>query len=253
MSNTASKVFVLGPSGGGKSSSLRGLDPKVTCYINTDRKEPPLEGWVDNYKTVFTPEGLPDWTKSNYIEPSLPSTVIKAFIEWERREDIQNIILDTATHMIMADYIENAIGKDYKEYQKMGKNFYSLMDLMLDSKKNCIIYAHSELSFNEMGDKILKMATPGGKMIDGFVPPSFFTTVLHTHMEVKDKKQTYSFRTRPDFNGDPVKNPARFVGEEATNALNYLEPNNIQIILDKLEAFRKGIKPVEQPKVEVKK
>lgn len=237
----ASKVMVLGPSGGGKSSSLRGLDPKVTGYINADRKEPPLEGWMDKYKQILLPSGIPDWEKSNYCEPSMPSTVLKAFVEWEKREDLKHIVVDTVSHMIMADYIQNAIGKDFKEYQKMGKHFYELMDLVLDSRKNCLLYAHSELTFNDMGDKVLKMVSQG-KMIEGFVPPSFFTTVLHTHMEIKDKKHSYYFRTKPDFNGDPVKNPARFVGEEATNALDYLEPNNIGIILDKLSAFRKGEK-----------
>lgn len=241
MMTDASKVLVLGPSGGGKSSSLRGLSPKETGYINADRKEPPLEGWLDVYKTVLLPSGTPDWEKSNYVEPSLPSTVITAFKEWEKREDIKNIVLDTISHMIMADYIENAIGKDFKAYQGMGKNFYTVMDMVLDSRKNCLIYAHSELTFNEMGDKVLKMVSQG-KMIEGFVPPSFFTTVLHTHVEIKEKKPHYYFRTRPDFQGDPTKNPARFVGETAVNALDYLEPNNIGIILDKLSAFRKGTK-----------
>lgn len=240
MSNTASKIMVLGPAGGGKSSSLRGLDPKTTGYINADRKEPPLEGWVDKYKTVLLENGTPDWQKSNYIEPSLPSTVLKAFQEWEKREDIETLVLDTITHMILADYIENAIGKDYKEYQKMGKSFYSLMDTILDSKKNCVVYAHSEMTFNEMGDKTIQMVSQG-KMIQNFVPPSFFTTVLHTHMEIRDKKAQYFFRTTPSFNGDPIKNPARFKGEEATTALDPLEPNNIKVILDKLEKFRKGV------------
>lgn len=233
--------MVLGPSGGGKSSSMRSMNPKTTGYINSDRKEPPLEGWVDVYKTVLLPSGAPDWEKSNYVEPSMSSTVLKAFTEWEKRDDIEAIMLDTVSHMIMADYIDNAIGKDYKEYQKMGKSFYSLMDLVLDSRKNVVIYGHSEITFNDLGDKVIKMVSQG-KMIEGFVPPSFFTTVLHTHMEIKEKKHYYYFRTRPDFNNDPVKNPARFVGEEATNALDYLEPNNIRVILDKLSAFRKGEK-----------
>lgn len=237
----ASKIMVLGPTGGGKTTSMRNLDPKTTGIISPDRKESQIEGWEENYKTVLSPNGLPDWNKSNFITTGMPSTVIAALAAWEARPDIQTIAIDTLTHLITADYVENAIGKDYAGYQKMGKNFYMIMDMMLDSKKNIIVYAHSTIDFNEMGDRVIRMASQG-KMVEAFVPPSFFTTVLITHMEMKDKKPHYYFRCQPTSNNDPVKSPVRFKGEEATNVLNFLENNDIQAILDKLSAFRKGEK-----------
>lgn len=234
------KIMVLGPSGGGKSASMRGLDPRTTALISPDRKKLPLEGAAKNYITVLKPDGRPDYTKSNFIEPSFPQSTLDAFAAFELREDIVTIAVDTVTHMITADYVQNAIGKEFKDYQKMGKRFYDLTDLIRDSQKNVVIYAHSIMDFNEVGDKVLKMNSPG-KMIEGFTPPSFFTTVLHTHMERKENKNYFYFRTQPEHRNDPVKNPARFRGEEATNALNFLEPNNIQVIFDKLEAFDLGI------------
>ncbi len=237
-----SKILGLGPSGGGKSSSLRNLDPKRTAIINPDRKELPIEGWIENYKTIFDSDGMPDLKKSNYVEPALASSVINVFKAWEEREDIDTIVTDTATQMIVADYVDNAIGKDYSGYQKMGKNFYSLMDLVRDSKKNVIVFAHSEIIFNEMGDRVIQMTSPG-KMIHSFSPPSFFTTVLITHMERKDKKNRYYFRTQPEANNDPVKSPVRFKGEEVIPCLEFLEPNDMKLILEKLEAFRKGSTP----------
>lgn len=243
MASKSSKILVLGPPGGGKSTSARNMNPKTTGIISPDRKELPLEGWIDNYVTIFDKDGVPDLMKSNFVEPSIPSSVVRTFEAWDQRPDLDTILIDTVTQMIMADYVGNAIGKDYKEYQKMGKNFYLLMDLMRDSQKNIVIYAHSELIFNEMGDRVIQMATPG-KMIQSFSPPSFFTTVLITHMERKEKKNSFYFRTQPDSINDPVKNPVRFRTENgveiAENALNYLEPNDIKVVLDKLEAFRRG-------------
>lgn len=232
--------MVLAISGGGKSSSTRNLNPKTTGYINCDRKEPPLLGWEANYKQVLTPDGLAvDFTKSNLVEPSRAGTVKNAFIEWEKRKDIDTIILDTITHMITADYVDNAIGKDWNEYQKMGKTFFEIVDLVRDSKKDVVVFAHLAEDFNDMGSKVFKMKSPG-KMIEGFDPPSFFTTVLYGYTERKENKTRGHFRTQKLTDAEPYKSPAYFVDDEAVAALDYIMPNDIKLVLDKLRDFRAG-------------
>lgn len=243
------KIMVLGPSGGGKTTALRDLNPKTTGIINCDRKNLPLEGAAQNYKTIENADGSPNLEKSNYVMPSMLSSAIRAFESFESRADINTIVIDTFSHIVMADYIENAVGKEFKDYMKMGKTAYILLDMARDSKKNVIVLIHSEIVFNDMGDRVIQVKVPG-KMIHSFEAPSFFTTVLITHMERKDKKNHFYFRTQPEANNDPVKNPVRFKGEEATNVLSFLEPNNIRVIMDKLEEYELSM--LAEPKLVAK-
>lgn len=235
-----SKVLVLGISGGGKTTSWRNMDPLTSRMINSDRKEPPIFGWEEKYKQILNPEGIPDYAKSNYITPSRPQSVIKAIEIWENLPEVQAYCIDTITHMTTTDYVENTIGKEFKDYQKMGKNFYNVVDLVRDSKKDVVIYGHLEREFNEFGDKVAKMKSPG-KMIESFDPPSFFTTVLYSYVERKDGKSFGFFRTQKISDAEPFKSPAYVIGDEVKTALEFIEPNDIRVILDKLTAFRKGI------------
>lgn len=63
-------VIVLGESGSGKSTSIKSLDPKETCIINTLGKRLPFKGsqsaYNDGNKNLFK---LSDWNSvKSYLE-----------------------------------------------------------------------------------------------------------------------------------------------------------------------------------------
>jgi hypothetical protein len=231
-----SKILILAPSGSGKTSSLRNLNPKETGLINCDKKEPPLGGWRTNYLTVRGTDGRVDLTKSNYVETNSPANVLATLQAWAVRPEIKTIVIDTITHMITQDYMNNAIGKDYKSYQKIGKNFYEVIQFITSSSKDILVYGHIERKVNENGDVVYDMKSHG-RMITDLVPASYFTTVLVG--EKKKKKEggfDFLFRTQSE-GEDPAKSPAYFKGDAVETALELYEPNDIELVLRKLKKF----------------
>lgn len=238
----ASKIFVLGESGSGKTSSLRNLDPKTTGILNIDKKSLPLAGWRKNYIRVKkesenTPgKMVTDLDKANYVETNNYKQAMTVLKAWEARSDLKTIVLDTITHLVTSDYMVTALGQDYSGYQQMGGHFYQLMVFVQNSSKNIVVFGHTETIVNDLGNRIVKMRSYG-KMIDNMVPPSFFTTVLMTeiHRE-KDEKPKYLFRTQ-SIGNDPAKSPTIFVGDESKPPLSMYVPNDIQYVLKVLEEF----------------
>lgn len=232
-----SKILYLAETGGGKTSSLRSLDPKKTAILNIDKKALPLRGWKKNYVTIRGTDGKVNFAETNYIEVESPGTVLKVLQAWEAQPWVETIVIDTITHMITHDYMTNAIGKDFKAYQAMGKNFYEVIEFVRDSKKNVIVMGHISRKINEMGDVVWDMKAQGN-MIKDLVPASYFTTVLvgEIHRQ-KGEPAKYLVRTQSEGN-DPAKSPASFgPSGEIDTALELYESNDIAVILSKLEAF----------------
>jgi len=138
--------------------------------------------------------------------------------------------------------MSNTIGKDFKAYQALGKTFYDIIEFIGESKKNLIIFGHSEKKINETGDIIWEMKSHG-KMITDFVPASYFTTVLMgeklkitSEKEGETTKFRFVFRTQSEGN-DPAKSPAWVTSEGVKPALEFYEDNDMATILEKLENF----------------
>jgi hypothetical protein len=239
----ANKILVLAPSGLGKSTSLRNLPPEATGYINCDMKELPIRGWRTKYITATTtlPTGeiKNDLKASNYIETDVAKEVAKIMESWEKQARIENIVVDTITHMITGEYMRNTVGKDFKAYQALGKGFFDILELIRASKKNIIILGHVEKKINETGDIAWELKSHGN-MIKDLVPASYFTTVLVGEKQ-KDPKIPggfrYVFRTQSEGN-DPAKSPAFIdAAGNVETALDLYEPNDISTILTKLHSF----------------
>lgn len=230
------KIFVYGPAGHGKTSSLRNLPPARTGVINCDRKPLPLAGWKKNFVTVMNGVG-PDLTKSNYIETSKPANVLATLKAWEKREDIDYIAFDTLTHMMSSEFMRTIMDKGFDKFSRLGKDVSDVLDFIRDSKKNIVVMAHNDTVLDADGNKINKMRS-FGKLVDEKIEvPSLFTTVLIPQIKRSADKVSYIFKTQSDGN-DFAKSPARFgENDTVTHALPYEIVNDIKKVFDLLEAF----------------
>lgn len=235
------KLLIYAPSGKGKTASMRNLDPAHTGILNTDRKALPFKDWKKNYVTVRDSEGKLDKTKTNYFETSTAGNVLSLMKAWEANPEITLVALDTLTHLINAVYMATAIGKDYSGFQKMGVNIYDVLNYARSMTTDVVIFAHEKISDDEISGRSSTIKSQG-KMIEGFEPPSFFTTVLYCEtlfdgdLSDENARPRYVFRTVPE-KGDIVKVPTEFDGNVAKPIFDRYIDNDLVMVIQKLADF----------------
>ena len=95
----ANCVIILGPSGTGKSTSIKGLDPKETVVFNTLKKRLPFKGsnalYNEANKNLFE---LNDYTQViNFLNAIN-----------EKTTHIKNIVLDDSIFVMRKEYFDRA-------------------------------------------------------------------------------------------------------------------------------------------------
>lgn len=230
------KVFVYGPAGHGKSSSLRNLPAERTGIINCDRKGLPLGGSRKRYVTVIEND-IPNLMKSNYVETAKPASVLKTLQVWETRKDIDYIIIDTITHMMAYEFMRTIMDKGFEKFSRLGKDVNDVLNAVRDSSKYVAVMAHNDIAFDAEGQKVNKVRS-FGKLVDEKIEiPSLFTTVLIPVIKRSPEKTEYLFKTQSD-GSDFAKSPAKFGENDAvTHALPFEVPNDLKLVFDLLEKF----------------
>jgi hypothetical protein len=235
------KILVYGPSGGGKSTSTRNLNHARTGYVNTDRKDLPIYGFENLYKTLRAPDGKPDLKRSNYVEPQQSSSVLTIIKEWELRDDLDNIVIDTITHVMSHDFMRRILEKGYDKFNILGKTIYDILDHIRSTKsnKNFIVLAHNDIVIDGNGDKVNKIRSYGKLMDEKVEMPSMFTTVLYATAKRDGTNTRFIFQTQAD--GATVsKTPAAFKGDQVIHPLPPEMPNDLNLVLSRLKDFREG-------------
>lgn len=247
------KIFVYGPSGWGKSASLRNLPPAKTAIINPDRKALPIAGWRNKYVTITksvpntkAPNGVmlyPDWSKSNYLESGNPKTILDALANWERDPRIEYVAFDTITHMMGSEFMRRILDVGFQKFSDMGKATYDILNFIRDAKKNYVVFAHNEVALDSEGNKVNKVRSFGKLLDEKTEMPSMFTTVLVPVVKRAQNKVEYVFQTQSDSHNF-AKSPARFqtpleegLEAEVIPALPFEIPNDIKLAFDLLNKF----------------
>ena len=87
-------ICVMGESGSGKTTAMRTLDPSVTYYIDCDGKGLSWKGWRRQYNAE----------KKNYFRSDDQNQIYSVMRGVsETRNDIKNIVIDTANSIMIAD------------------------------------------------------------------------------------------------------------------------------------------------------
>lgn len=132
-------VLICGPSGGGKSASLRNLrNPEGVIYLNCEAGKK-----------------LPFPSKFKQVKVTDPKVVFQAFEEAENMPSVHTIVIDSLTFlmdMFESVYVLTAADtmKGWQNYQQFFKEL--MQDKVARSTKNVIMTAHvlNVLNENEM-------------------------------------------------------------------------------------------------------
>lgn len=187
-------VGVAGPSGHGKSTSLRNLDPKETLMINVAGKDLPFKGSRKKYNKE----------NKNYLEATTSEQVVKYLIKISNdMPHVKQVVIDDFQYIVGLEFVEKALEKGYDKFSSMAQHIVNIVSPALHQKLRddlyVIILTHDEVIEKDY-EKVRKMKT-AGKLVDQHITlEGFFTVVFFTELRKKEGEEElgYYFRTRTD-------------------------------------------------------
>jgi len=150
-------ILILGPSGTGKSTSLRNLDPETTFIINVLKKRLPFKGSSSIYSE----------DKGNYKETDKAATIVK-YIEAisERRPEIKTLVIDDSTFIMNNEYMRRAHEKKFEKFIDMGSDMFNVMEASGSCRADLMIYVLCHVEYSPDGMVIPRTV---GKMTSDYV------------------------------------------------------------------------------------
>ena len=99
----------MGESGSGKTTSMRNLDPEITCYIDCDKKGLSWKGWKEQYNK----------DKRNYLKTDEQNEIMTV-LKWLNQKEgfkFKTVIIDTINGIMVADEMRRSKEKNYDKWQ----------------------------------------------------------------------------------------------------------------------------------------
>lgn len=220
-------VLILGKSGTGKSSSLRGLDPKETVVFNVLKKRLPFKGSSSLYnaehKNLFNIE---DYDK-----------IISYLNSIDKNAGyVRNVVIDDITYVMRKEYFKTAKVTGFNKFVDMGSHFQAIIQAAENVRDNLNIFLmmHCE---EVVSDNVVVgyKASTIGKMIDSsynpieVVPVCLFSSVRYD----ENKQPVYGFYTHRCLEGTveiPAKTPAGMFSEDFI-------PNDLGLVVKAMNEY----------------
>ena len=216
----ANNVIILGKSGTGKSTSIRGLNPKETVVINTLKKRLPFKG----SGTLYNKEN------HNILEVNTYDNVI-AYLKAidEKMTNVKNIILDDIIYIMRKEYFARAKEVGYGKYTELAAHFQQIISTCENLREDLNIFfiLHSEDIASDNSIVGYKVSTIGKLLDTQYNPMEVVPMVLYSAIKYDEKGvPTYGFYTHAVKEGNveiPAKSPADMFGDDfIPNDLGYV-------------------------------
>jgi hypothetical protein len=182
-------IIIVGPSGTGKSSSLRNLNPEKTAILNTERKQLPFRN-ADKYKNVPI-SNISEF--NNAFKAAVDST------------SIENIVIESFTSLIEIIFREADVRyKGFDVWSFYNKEIDRILDMSKNTKKNIIFTAIDGVYETDTGIAERYVAVDGNRWKKRVEKE--FVICLFTDNHVTDNGVEYRFRTNT-LGKDSAKSP----------------------------------------------
>jgi ABC-type multidrug transport system ATPase subunit len=201
----ARTYLILGPSGRGKSTSLKNLDKSTTLLINSERKSLPFKG----------AKGFVE------VRPKTVKEFIDTMNKYKNSPKLKTLVVDSFS--AFADMVVHEMRIIYSGFDVWSKNseklyeFFKIVKEYNDNNINVIIIGHDETLEGDTGT--VKRLKVKGKEWEGIVEKEF-DVVLWANVVMQDESNAeYKFITQT--NGVyPAKSPMGMLPREMPNDMS---------------------------------
>jgi len=215
-------VLIIAPSGSGKTTSIRTLNPSETFIINSLGKDLPWKGSAKQY-TYYDKDKNPNGNM-------LKTTNSQVILQWmrgisEKMPHIKSIIIDDNTFLTSMELLRRAKESSWDKFTDAAQNLISIAELSKGLRDDLVVFVMHHTQ--ESGDGILEekrtRAMSYGKLVDEKLGTleAQFTIVLRASKEKHDNDISYVFYTK-DANSTAKTPIEMFDTDTIPNDLEYV-------------------------------
>ena len=152
-------VGIMGDPGSGKTTSLKGLPPEKTFYVDCDGKGLNWKGWRNDYSQE----------KGNYIRTSEPETVfqcMKAIATNDKYKHFSYLVVDTVNNLMVSEEMRRCKEKGYDKWTDLAQNVWILVEYPATVRDDLIVILifHTHTERTEDGYERIRIKTNGRKV-----------------------------------------------------------------------------------------
>lgn len=225
----ANCCIILGKSGTGKSTSIKGLNPDETVVINVLGKRLPFKGSSNLYSRE----------KKNHFVVDDYQQLITLLQQIDQVPHVKNIILDDVIYVMRKEYFKRAKEAGFNKYTELAVHFQQIISTCekMKAETNVFFIMHSEDVTSDGSIVTFKVSTIG-KLLDGqYSPVEVVPMVLYSSVVYDDEGHTeYGFYTHRIMQGSieiPAKTPDGMFEE------NFI-PNDLGLVVRKINEYYNG-------------
>lgn len=224
MANTA---IILGKSGTGKSTGIKGLDPATTIVNNVLRKKLPFKGSAGMYSSE----------KRNLFNVDTYDEIIDLLEAIaEQAPHIRNVVLDDAIYIMRKEYFKKANEAGYNKFTVLAQHFQQIINCIehLPDRLNVFLIMHSEEIYSDRAIIGYKTATIGQMLENQYNPMETVPIILYSDVQYDAKgTPSYGFYTGRTMKGNieiPAKSPEGMFEEKFI-------PNDLGMVAKAMEEY----------------
>ena len=223
----ANNVIILGKSGAGKSTSIKGLDPKETVIINTLKKRLPFKG----SNTMYNKENKNLFNVDEYTNViSLLQNIS------DKATYVKNIVLDDIIYVMRKEYFKRSKETGYGKYTELAAHFQQIISTCENLREdlNVFFILHSEDVVSDYAVTGYKVSTIGKLLDNQYNPVEVVPMVLYSAIKFDEKgNPEYGFYTHASKEGSveiPAKSPEEMFKEDFI-------PNDLGTVVKAMNAY----------------
>lgn len=223
----ANLVCVLGPTGSGKSTSIKGLDPKETVIISVLNKKLPFKGSAKAYSRQ---------NKNLFVMSQYDSIIQMMESISKNAPNIRNIVIDDSIYIMRTEFFDKVNEKGYDKYNALADHFRRIIakGTSLRDTLNVFLMLHTDTEESD-GSIVRYKAATVGKLLDKMYNPleSVTVTLVALPKYAQDGTPEYGFytnRCKVDGIEIPAKSPEGMFPE-------LFMPNDLGLVVKAMNGY----------------